>query len=408
MNVKLDTKKDFPMFSRLINGRPLIYLDTAATAHKPASVVEAVSDFYGKYYGTVFRTTYALSQEASFKYCAVRDKIRNFLNAERSEEIVFMRGSTHAINILARSAVEELVPEGGCILLSDIEHHANVISWQLAVKYRNIKIKQIMTDSEGFLLKDHLESLLKQGADFVSIPHISNVYGSIQPLKEIAELVHKYGAFLCIDGAQGAPHVPVDVRDTNVDFYIFSGHKLYGPTGIGVLYGKYELLDRLPPIEGGGDMVEVYDPENIIFAKPPMKFEAGTPSIASVHGLGAAIDYVTSFGMDAIFAWERILVKKALDLLSDFEGLHILGTLSPDRRGSLISFSIENLHPFDVGLFLNNYGIALRTGNHCSQPAMLRAGLSHVSRISFGIYNTEEDLDFFAQCLREIVLSLKT
>lgn len=407
MELKLDLKKDFPIFSHLINGYPLTYLDTAATAHKPAVVIEAISDFYGKYYGTVFRGTYGLSQNSSKGYLKVRDKVKVFLNADRSEEIVFLRGCTHALNILARSVVASLIKPKDSIVVSDIEHHSNVISWQLACESKGIPLKQIRTDSDGFILLDHLEELLVDGARFVSIPHVSNVFGSVQPLKEIASLVHKYGAYLCVDGAQGAPHIPVDVDGLDIDFYIFSGHKLYGPTGVGVLYGKYDLLDRLEPVEGGGDMVETYHDNEIVFAAPPMKFEAGTPPIASVIGLGSAIDYLENLGMEAVFLWERRLVDKCLTLLSDLEGVRILGTVDSERRGSLISFSIDGAHSFDVGLLLDRYGISVRTGNHCSQPAMSRAGLSHSIRVSFGVYNTEEDVNRFMEALNKVLNVLK-
>ncbi|SYX08545.1 Probable cysteine desulfurase,bifunctional cysteine desulfurase/selenocysteine lyase,Kynureninase,cysteine desulfurase, SufS family,Aminotransferase class-V [Chlamydia poikilotherma] len=399
-------KEDFPIFSnKKLQGESYIYLDSAATTHKPKKVIEAITDFYSSTYATVNRNIYSSSKNITEDYNAVRGKIREWIQASYNEEIVFTRGTTAALNLLAISANDIFIPEGGVVLVSEAEHHANVLSWELACRRRGSCVKKVAVDDSGYIDLEHLETLLRTGASFVSIAHVSNVTGCIQPLKQIAQLAHTYGAYIAVDGAQGVAHASVDVVDWDIDFYAFSAHKIYAPTGLGVLYGKKELLEKLPPVEGGGDMVSIYDSENPEYLPAPLKFEAGTPPIASILGLGAAIDYLQSLP-DALYQQEEELTRYLYNELMTIPGMQILGPGVNQPRGALVSLKIQGAHPFDIGCLLDLQGIAVRTGHQCAQPAMSRWNLGHVLRVSLGIYNDKEDIDTFMSALQAILTRL--
>ncbi|AFS20164.1 cysteine desulfurase, SufS subfamily protein [Chlamydia psittaci GR9] len=396
-------KEDFPIFyNKKLQGESYIYLDSAATTHKPKKVIDAITDFYSTTYATVNRNVYTSSKATTENYNAVRGKVREWIQAAYDEEIIFTRGTTAALNLLAISANDAFIPEGGVVLVSEVEHHANVLSWELACRRRGSCVKKVAVDNSGYIDLEHLEALLKAGAVFVSIAHVNNVTGCIQPLKEIASLAHKYGAYVAVDGAQGVAHASVDVVDWDVDFYAFSGHKMYAPTGVGVLYGKKELLEKLPPVEGGGDMLSIYDSEHPEYLPAPLKFEAGTPPIASILGLGAAIDYLQSLP-DSAYQKEKELTQYLYNELMTISGMQILGPEVDHTRGALISFKVEGAHPFDIGCLLDLQGIAVRTGHQCAQPAMTRWNLGHVLRVSLGLYNDKEDMDTFLSALRSIL-----
>ncbi|AAP04805.1 SufS family cysteine desulfurase [Chlamydia caviae] len=400
-------KEDFPIFAnKELQGEPYIYLDSAATTHKPKKVIEAISDFYSSTYATVNRNVYSSSKNITEDYTAVRGKIREWIHAAYNEEIIFTRGTTAALNLLAISANDTFIPEGGVVLVSEAEHHANVLSWELACRRRGSCVKKIAVDDSGYIDLEHLEALLKAGASFVSIAHVSNVTGCIQPLKHIAHLVHQYGAYISVDGAQGVAHTFVDVVDWDVDFYAFSAHKMYAPTGLGVLYGKKELLEKLSPVEGGGDMVSIYDSENPEYLSAPLKFEAGTPPIASILGLGAAIDYLQSLP-DTVYRQEEELTQYLYNELMTIPGMQILGPGINQLRGALVSLKVQGAHPFDIGCLLDLQGIAVRTGHQCAQPAMNRWNLGHVLRVSLGIYNDKKDIDTFMSALRAILARVR-
>lgn len=391
-------RDDFPFLQR---AKAPLYFDTAATALKPACVIDAMSDFYRTSYGTVHRGVYELSREATARYSAARANVARFLNARLPEEIVFTRGTTAALNLVARSFAKAFLGKGDEILLSEIEHHSNLVPWQMVAEECGAKLKFIPVNDAGELCLEAYHALLTERVKIVSLAHISNVIGTLHPLQKIVEAAHRMGAKVCIDGAQAAPHLPIDVTALDVDFYAFSGHKLYGPTGIGVLYGKHELLSLLPPIEGGGDMIETVNLHTSIYAPPPLRFEAGTPMIAEVIGLNAALHYLTTTGLSTIAAHENALTAYALSRLTPIPGLSLLGT--PTQRGPLISFTIANAHPLDLATLLDARGIALRTGHHCSQIAMQRFNITSCLRLSFGLYNTPEEIDAFIDALQDIL-----
>ncbi len=399
----VNVKKNFPIFSRKINGFALNYLDSAATSQKPQQVIDSLVDFYSFRCAPVHRGVYELSRDATFLYGEARKKVKALINANSEKEIIFVKGATEALNLVGNSLVGSLIPNDATILISSVEHHANSVSWALLSKKTNIKIKLIPVDDEGCIILESFEALLKEGADLVCVAHVSNVFGREQPLREIVELSHMYGAYVCIDGAQSAPHFPIDVQELDIDFFVFSGHKLYAPTGVGILYGKLNLLDRLTPIYGGGDMIAAYSENILTFEDLPLKFEAGTPSIASIIGLGAAIDYINTFSMFNIRYYERLLVKHALVRLQEIPNIVILGGFDADKKGSLISFVVKGVHPLDVSTMLDTRGIAIRSGNLCSFPSMQRLNLDGVMRISFGIYNDLNDIDSFIYHLKDVL-----
>ncbi len=398
-------RADFPMLRTNMHGKPLIYLDSAATSQKPQVVIDAVRDFYQKHYGTVHRSVYELAVHATKEYQDIRKKIAAFLNARNSEEIIYTRGTTESINMVAYSFGKAFVQEGDEIILSEIEHHSNIVPWQIMCEERKAHIRVIPVDDRGVLLLDQYAKLLNPKTKMVSVGHISNAIGTLNPVKEIIAMAHRVGAKVLIDGAQAAPHIPLDIQELDADFYVFSGHKVYGPTGIGILYGKKELLEAMPPAQGGGDMIEQVTFPKTTYAALPMKFEAGTPMIAEVIGLGSAIDYIQQNGVKNIREWEQGLLEYATKRIQEIEGLRIIG-MAPEK-GALISFVVSGVHSLDIGTMLDLKGIAVRTGHHCAQPAMHRFGIEGTARASFGLYSNFDDIDHFISSLKEVIHLLR-
>lgn len=398
-------REDFPMLKKMMNGRHLIYLDTAATSQKPQSVIDAIHTFYSAECGTVHRAIYELAAHSTEMYSNVRTKVQQFIGARGEEEIIFTRGTTESINLVAHSYGRTFLKEGDEIIISEMEHHSNIVPWQLLAKEKGLKLKYIPMTLEGELRLDVFKELLSERTKLVSVAHIANATGTINPIEEIIALAHEAGAKVLIDGAQAASHIPLNVEALDVDFYAFSGHKIYGPTGIGVLYGRRELLNEMPPFIGGGDMIETVTMEESTFQDPPLRFEAGTPSIAEVIGLGAAIDYIESLGRENIQEWLDHLMAHATEKLLHVSGLKIIGTAK--KKGPIISFLLDDLHPLDLGTLLGLKGIAIRTGHLCAQPALARFGVKSLARISLGIYNTLTDIDIAVEAIQEGALLLK-
>ncbi|MBA3603318.1 MAG: cysteine desulfurase [Parachlamydiaceae bacterium] len=398
-------RKDFPMLKKMMHGHPLIYFDSAATAQKPQVVIDAITDFYTNNYGTVHRAIYELAVHATTEYQATRSKVQAFLNASEPGEIVFTRGTTEAINLVAHSFRRAFLKPGDEIIISTMEHHSNIVPWQLACEESGAILKIALINDKGELILDSFKELLSDKTKLVAITHMSNALGTINPIKELAKLVHESGAKIFVDGAQGAPHMPIDVQDLDVDFYAFSGHKAYGPTGIGVLYGKKELLELMPPYQGGGDMIKIVTFEKTTYNDLPLKFEAGTPMIAEVIGLGAAIDYLNTIGMGTIRTYEHELLLYATETLKSVPGVTIIG--NAENKGAIISFNVEGIHPLDIGTLLDLRGIAVRTGHHCAQPVTYRYNISSTIRVSFAFYNTRAEIDHFIVMLNEVIALLR-
>lgn len=398
-------RKDFPMLKKTMNGKALIYLDSAATAQKPYPVIQAMQRFYTEEYGTVHRAVYELAAHSTEMYTAVRGKVQKFINAAEEEEIVFTRGTTESINLVAHSFGKAFIQAGDEIIISEMEHHSNIVPWQLFCKEHGVKLNFIPINENGELRLDVFDEILSEKTKLVSIAHIANATGTINPIKEIIKRAHSVGAKVMIDGAQAASHLVIDVQDLDADFYAFSGHKMYGPTGVGILYGKQELLEAMPPFLGGGDMVEEVFMDHATFQPAPLKFEAGTPSIGQVIGLGAAIDYLESIGRESIDAWHTKLLQYATEKFSAIKGLRILGTAS--EKSSIISFTFDGLHPLDLGTILGLKGIAIRTGHLCAQPTLRHFGITTAARLSFGIYNTTEEVEHCVNAIQEAAVLLK-
>lgn len=398
-------RDDFPMLKKSMHGKPLIYLDSAATAQKPRAVIDALTNFYANDYGTVHRAVYELSVNATIEYQEVRQKIAKLLNAEKTEEIIFTRGTTESINMVAYSFGKAFMNPGDEILISEMEHHSNIVPWQILCEERKAVLKVAPMDDSGALKMKEFANLLTAKTKLIAVTHVSNALGTVNPIKEIVSLARKAGAKVLVDGAQSAPHMGVDVQDLDVDFFVFSGHKFYGPTGIGILYGKAGLLDFMPPYQGGGDMIEKVTFEKTTYNIPPMKFEAGTPMIAQVIGLGAAIDYVEVLGLDRIRLYEHTLLLHATEAISAIEGLRIIGTARD--KGAILSFVVEGIHPLDLGTMLDLHGVAIRTGHHCAQPVMRHFGLPSTARASFAFYNNIDEIDRFAEALHSVVKVLR-
>jgi len=384
-------RRDFPILKETVYGKPLTFLDSAASAQKPQVVIDAVANFYSRSYANIHRGIYKLSQEATEAYEQVRVKVARFLNAASHKECLFVRNATEGINLVAQSYGRTFLAEGDEIILTELEHHSNIVPWQLLREDKGIVIKVAPITDAGEVDIKAYQSLLSEKTKLVALAHISNAIGTILPLKAMIELAHKAGARVLVDGCQAAPHVAIDVRDLDADFYVFSGHKVYGPTGVGVLYGKQELLDAMPPWQGGGDMIELVTFEKTTFNVLPQKFEAGTPNIAGVIGLGAALEYVGGFDRADIAAHELALLNYATEKLRGINQLKMIGTARD--KASIISFVLDGIHPHDAGTILDQEGVAVRTGHHCAQPLMQRFGLSATVRASFGMYNTVEDVD---------------
>ena len=397
-------KNDFPMLKKTMHGKPLCYLDSAATAQKPTVVIEAIDNFYRHHYGTVHRAVYELSIQATQQMQETRALVASFLNAEKQEEIIFTRGTTDSINLVANSFGKAFIKPGDEILITEMEHHSNIVPWQILCEDRGAILKVAPINDAGELIIEEFSKLLSKKTKITSVVHVSNALGTINPIQLIASLVHKTNSKLLIDGAQSAPHLPIDVRELGADFYAFSGHKVYGPTGIGILYGKEELLQNMPPYQGGGDMIETVTFEKTTYNKLPLKFEAGTPMIAEIIGLGAALNYIDAIGLKKIASHEHLLLKYATEKMLSINGLKIIGTAAD--KGGIISFIVAGTHPLDLGTLLDLKGVAVRTGHLCTQPLMRRFNISAMARVSFGLYNTKEDVDIFINALKEAIRSL--
>ena len=393
-------RRDFPILSRSVHGKPLVFLDSAASAQKPQTVIDAVTACYAEEYANIHRGVYFLSQLATEKFEGARRKVQHFLKAAEVREIVFTRNATEAINLIASSYGRRFLKRGDQVLLSEIEHHSNIVPWQLLRDEIGIEIKVAPVDARGAVRMDRFRALLSDRTKLVAVTHMSNALGTVVPVAEVARLAHEAGARVLIDGCQAVPHMPVDVRAIDADFYVFSGHKLYGPSGIGVLYGKAELLESMPPYQGGGDMIVSVSFEKSDYAPIPHKFEAGTPHIAGVIGLGAAIDYVTAIGLARISNHEHALTTYATERLMAIDGVTLVGTAP--GKGSILSFTVEGVHPHDVGTILDHHGIAVRAGHHCAQPVMDRFQVPATVRASLGMYNTEGEVDALAAALRHV------
>lgn len=400
-----EIRDNFPILGKVINGHPLVYFDSAATTQKPKRVIDAMSAFYLQEYGTVHRAIYELSMEATDKYDSTRECIKNLINAESDEEIVFTRGTTDSINLVRFSFGNKFIQKGDEIIISETEHHSNLVPWQMLCQERGAILRFIPVDDRGEIILDDYKKLLNKKTKLVSVAHIFNSTGTINPVKEITAMAHATGARVLIDGAQAAGHMAIDVQDIGADFYAFSGHKAYGPTGVGVLYGKMELLEKMPPVHGGGDMVERVTLEESLYQYPPLRFEAGTPMFAEVIALQEAFKFLQEIGLDNIKAHEDSLLAFATEELQKISGLRIYGT--SNNKGAIISFNVEGVHPLDIGTFLDLKGIAVRTGHHCSHPTMKRFGVDATVRVSFGIYNTQEEIETFIFALKDIISHLR-
>lgn len=403
MNSMYDINKireDFPILSRTVYGKPLIYLDNGATTQKPRCVVEAITDEYYSVNANVHRGVHFLSQQATNLHEASRETVRQFINARSTAEIVFTRGTTESINLVASTFADSQMKAGDEVIVSAMEHHSNIVSWQLQAARKGIVLRVIPINDRGELLLDEYEKLFSERTKLVSVTHVSNVLGTVNPVKDIIATAHAHGVPVLIDGAQSIPHIKVDVQDLDADFYVFSGHKIYGPTGVGVLYGKEEWLDRLPPYQGGGEMIKNVSFEKTTFNELPFKFEAGTPDYIGTTALAKALDYVSALGIDAIARHEHELTTYALARLKAIPGMRIFGEAA--ERGAVISFLVGNIHPFDMGTLLDRLGIAVRTGHHCAEPLMHRMSIEGTVRASFGLYNTKEEVDALAAGIERV------
>ena len=388
-----EIRKHFPILDQEINGHPLVYLDSAATSQKPQQVIDAISDYYKFDNSNVHRGVHTLGNRATEAYEGARDKVRDFINAKSREEIIFTRGTTTALNTVAQSYGRANVGEGDEIVITHMEHHSNIIPWQQLAKEKGAVLKYLELEKDGTLSLDKVREAVTERTKIVSIMHVSNVLGTVNPIKEITEIAHANGAVMVVDGAQAAPHMKVDVQLLDCDFYAFSGHKMAGPTGIGVLYGKKELLNEMEPVEFGGEMIDFVGLYESTWKELPWKFEGGTPIIAGAVGLGAAIDYLEEIGLDNIEKHEQHLAEYAMKSMSKVEGVTIYGPLESEKRASLITFNLNDVHPHDLATVLDMHGIAVRAGHHCCQPLMKWLDVSATARASFYIYNTEEDVD---------------
>ena len=393
-------RNDFPILGRKVYDRPLVYLDNAATTQKPRPVVEAITEEYYNVNANVHRGVHYLSQQATDLHEGAREKVRQFINARATSEIIFTRGTTESLNLVASSFCDEFMREGDEVIVSVMEHHSNIVPWQLQAAKRGISIRVIPMTDEGELKMDEYEKLFTERTKIVSVTHVSNVLGTVNPVEEIVRIAHEHGVPVMVDGAQSAPHFAVDVQAMDCDFFAFSGHKMYGPTGVGVLYGKEDWLDRLPPYQGGGEMIESVSFEKTVFERLPFKFEAGTPDYVATHGLAKAIDYLTALGMDNIQMHEQELTRYAMRRLAEVDGLRVFGT--SERKDAVVSFLVGDIHHLDMGTLLDRLGIAVRTGHHCAQPLMLRLGIQGTVRASFALYNTKDEIDALVDGVKRV------
>lgn len=402
----LDTeniRRDFPILERTVHGRPLVYLDNAATTQKPLCVLDAMREEYLNVNANVHRGVHWLSQQSTELHESARETVRQFVNAASTSEVVFTRGTTESLNLVVATFADAFMQEGDEVIVSAMEHHSNIVPWQLQQQRKGIRLRVIPMGDDGALRMDEYEKLFSERTKIVSVAHVSNALGTVNPVKEITRIAHAHGVPVMIDGAQSVPHMTVDVQDIDCDFLAFSGHKVYGPTGVGILYGKEEWLERLPPYQGGGEMIERVSFDGTTFERPPLKFEAGTPDYVATHGLAKAIEYVTAIGMDNIRAHEQQLTRYALQQLRTIEGLQVYGHGDGMEADAAISFNVAGIHPADLGTLLDQLGIAVRTGHHCAQPLMDRLGVLGTVRASFALYNTQEEVDAFVAGLRRVV-----
>ena len=393
-------RSDFPILERKVYDRPLVYLDNAATTQKPRCVVDAMSEEYFSVNANVHRGVHFLSQQATDLHEAARDRVARFIGAASSSEIVFTRGTTESLNLVASSFSEAFLREGDEVLLTVMEHHSNIVPWQLVRERKGIVLKVIPINDAGEVDLEAYEKLFTPRTRLVAVTHVSNVLGTVNPVKQMAAVAHAHGARILVDGAQSVPHFPVNVQDIDCDFLTFSGHKVYGPTGIGVLYGKEELLDRMPPYQGGGEMISRVTFEHTTFERLPFKFEAGTPDYVGAHGLGVALDYVEQLGMENIHLHERELTRYAMEQLSLIPGMRLFGTAA--EKDAVVAFTVGDIHPLDLGTLLDRLGIALRTGHHCAQPLMARFGVESMARASFALYTTRAEIDALVSAIDRV------
>jgi cysteine desulfurase/selenocysteine lyase len=394
-------RNDFPILKQQVNGCPLVYLDNGATSQKPQSVIDAIVNYYSTTNSNVHRGVHTMSQQATDGYEGARAKVRQFINASDDREIIFTRNTTEGINLVAHSYGRQNIGPGDDIIVSNMEHHSNIVPWQMLCEEKGANLRVVPIDDAGELLVDEYEKMLSSRTKLVSITHVSNALGTILPAAQIARMAHAHGAPILFDGAQAVPHMPVDVQELDCDFYVFSGHKLFGPTGIGILYGKAEYLEAMPPFLGGGEMIKSVTFEKTIYNDLPYKFEGGTPDIAGAIGLGAAIDYVNDLGFDQITAHEDELLRYGTDALSTIDGLKIIGTA--EHKAGILSFVMDLAHPHDIGTILDEQGIAVRTGHHCAQPVMQRFQIPATARASLAFYNTKEDIDALVKGIDRVI-----
>ncbi len=397
--------EDFPILKREVNGHKLVYLDNAASAQKPKQVVQAIEDYYFNEHSNVHRGIHYLSQLATDKYEGARERMRRFINAASTKEIIFTKGCTDGINLVAAAFSKAHLKEGDEVLITEMEHHSNIVPWQMACDDKGAKLVVANVKEDGSIDIDDLKSKLSDRTKLVSVVHISNALGTINPVKEIVAAAKKFGAYTLIDGAQAAPHGGIDVRDIDCDFYVFSGHKMYGPTGSGILYGKESVLENMPPYQGGGEMIKTVTFEKTTYNELPFKFEAGTPNMAAAIGLAAAADFMEDFGIDKISEIENGLLAYATERLSEIDGLRIIGTAA--QKASVVSFVVDGTHPSDIGAIIDKLGIAVRTGHHCTQPLMDKFGLPGTCRASFAAYNTIEEIDLLTEGVKRAVNMLR-
>ena len=394
-------REDFPILQQKIYNKPLIYFDNAATTQRPVQVIEALTKTYTEYYGNIHRAAHFLADKATAAYEETREKARKLLNAETREQIIFTKGTTESVNLVASSFGEAFLTKGDEIIVSEMEHHSNIVPWQLAAGRKGAKIVMLPIDDEGRLMIEKLETLINSRTKLIAVAHVSNVLGTINPIEQITQMAHKWGVPVFVDGAQAAPHLKIDVQQLGADFYACSAHKMYGPNGVGILYGKKELLEQIPPYQGGGEMISEVKFSGTTYNELPYKFEAGTPNISGVITYGAAISYLENVGIENAAAWEKRLLEYATDSLLKIQGLHIYGT-QPHKSG-VISFNVDGIHFYDLGTMLDKFGVAVRTGHHCADPLMDHFGIQGTVRASFAMYNTPEEVDIFVNALKKVI-----
>lgn len=394
-------RRDFPVLAQQVNGKPLVYLDNAASSQVPQSVIDRTSKYLSEEHSNVHRGVHYLSQHATTAFEAAREKVKRFINAKESAECIFVRGCTEGINLVASSYGRKFIGPGDEILVSQMEHHSNIVPWQMVAEERGARVRMIPIDERGEIIIEEYESLLSERTKMVAVAHVSNALGTVNPIREMISTAHKFGVPVCVDAAQSVPHFPVDVQDLDADFYVFSGHKMFAPTGSGVAYGKREWLEKLPPYQTGGGMIRTVSFEGTTFAPIPEKFEAGTPAIAAAIGLGAAIDYINAIDFQAAAAYEHELLEYATKRLADIPEVSIIGTAG--KKASVLSFTIERIHPHDIGTILDQQGIAIRAGHHCAQPVMQFFGVPATARASFAFYNTREEADKLADSIQKVI-----